>query len=107
MSVWHHLGQSIRSTQDQHWGLRQKPKVSLYKELKLTTPKEIVQDDELNIERIVDGWTDSSPSCHSVDETHPKTGKHMQRKQLLQFDKSHRPAFCGVWPKKRYLCWVL
>lgn len=28
--------------------------------------------------------------------------KGLRRKQLLQFDKSFRPAFYGVWPKKRY-----
>ncbi|KAI4304179.1 hypothetical protein MLD38_039728 [Melastoma candidum] len=103
LSAWRHIGESIRLTKDQHWGMRQKPKVQLYKELKLNTPKEIVMDEELNIERIVDGWTDRTSLCHSGHETLPKTRKHMRRKQLLQFDKSHRPAFYGVWPKKSHV----
>lgn len=88
--------------------MRQKPKVELYKELKLTNPsKETVQDDELNIERIVDGWTsnDNTSPSHNGDKTRPKMRKHVRRKQLLQFDKSYRPAFYGIWPKKRYLSW--
>ncbi|KAI4342863.1 hypothetical protein MLD38_027430 [Melastoma candidum] len=103
LSAWRHKGDSVRTTKDQHWGMRQKPKVQLYKELKLTTTKEIVHDDELNIERIVDGWTDSTSLCHGGDETCPKTRKHVQGKQLLQFDKSHRPAFYGAWPKKSHV----
>ncbi|KAI4312817.1 hypothetical protein MLD38_037608 [Melastoma candidum] len=72
LSAWRHKGDSVRTTKDQHWGMRQKPKVQLYKELKLTTTKEIIHDDDLNIERIVDGWTDSTSLCHGGDENLPQ-----------------------------------
>ncbi|KAI4385648.1 hypothetical protein MLD38_003644 [Melastoma candidum] len=100
LSAWRHKGDSVRTTKDQHWGMRQKTNVRLYTELKLII-KEIIHDDELNIESIIEGWTDST--CHGGDETCPKTGKHLQRKQLLQFDKSHRPAFYCAWPKKSHV----
>ena len=29
--------------------------------------------------------------------------KYSRGRQLLQFDKSHRPAFYGVWPAKRLI----
>ncbi|KAK8477423.1 hypothetical protein V6N13_042800 [Hibiscus sabdariffa] len=89
LSSWHHLGHSLRSNQKQCWGMRKKPKIELFKELKLTANKRLSHD-ELNVERLVDGWEEQSPDVK----------KCCVRKQLLQFDKSHRPAFYGIWPKK-------
>ena len=62
-------------------------------------------DDELNLEKLVDGWGEQvsdDRSCQTnVSCSPPDVKKFNQRKQLLQFDKSHRPAFYGLWPKKR------
>ncbi|KAL9450279.1 hypothetical protein AB3S75_012086 [Citrus x aurantiifolia] len=74
LSSWHRFGHSVRSNRNQHWGIRRKPKTELFKELKLTNTG-LGHDDDLSMER----W-----------------------KQLLQFDKSHRPAFYGIWPKKSH-----
>lgn len=102
LTTWHHLGQSIHSNRKQHWGIRQKPKTELVKELKLTTSRDC--DDEVSAEKVVDGWEELAPqdrTCHTnADSFLPDTSKCNRSKQLLQFDKSHRPAFYGIWPKK-------
>ncbi|KAK9291305.1 hypothetical protein L1049_019250 [Liquidambar formosana] len=105
LTSWHHLGHSIRSNRKQHWGIRRKPKTELIKELKLTNTRGPVRDDELNMEKIVDGWEETRSDdrlCHiNADSSLPDAQKCNRRsKQLLQFDKSHRPAFYGIWPKK-------
>ncbi|KAE8679778.1 Chromatin assembly factor 1 subunit FAS1 [Hibiscus syriacus] len=94
LSSWRHLGYSLRSNQKQCWGMRMKPKRELFKELKLTSNKELSHDDS-SVERLADGWEeqDADVSVHDVK-------KCCVRKQLLQFDKSNRPAFYGIWPKK-------
>lgn len=105
LSSWHLLGRSIRSNRNMHWGIRQKPKTDIVKKLKLTTNRGLARDDDMNAENLVDGWVDPS-----VDSTFcqtntrsiiPNSTKHSRSKQLLQFDKSYRPAFYGFWPKKR------
>lgn len=105
MAAWRHLGRFIRSNRNQHWGRRQKPKMELFKELKLTTTKPIiVVIDELNVEKLVDGCGEcvsDNRSCHTNASSVPDIKKFIRGKQLLQFDKSHRPAFYGIWPKKR------
>jgi len=105
MNSWRCLGHSIRSNNKQRWGMRRKPKTQLIKELKLTSNKEPAREDDLCIDSIVDGWGQSSKvdkSCHTkTSASSTLTGKCIKRKQLLQFDKSHRPAFYGIWPKKR------
>ncbi|OMO57564.1 Chromatin assembly factor 1 subunit A [Corchorus capsularis] len=106
LSSWHHLGHSLRSNQNQCWGLRRKPKTQLFKELKLTANKGSING-ELSIERLVDGWAEqnsddgSCPADAVISATDVK--KRCRRKQLLQFDKSNRPAFFGIWPKKSNL----
>ncbi|KAI3411718.1 uncharacterized protein J3R85_017677 [Psidium guajava] len=107
LSSWRSLGQSIRSNQEQHWGIRRKPKTEIFKELKLTTGsslKGVAQDDELNLEKLVSGWkeriSDDMSTCNAGDKSHLGMRKCVRRKQLLQFDKSHRPAFYGIWPAK-------
>lgn len=104
MSSWHCLGHSIRSNPKQRWGLRHKPKTALFKELKLTSNDGPARDDDLWKDNIVDGWGQLSTDdkiCQVNTSASPCTSKHLPRKQLLQFDKSHRPAFYGSWPKKR------
>lgn len=105
MSSWRHLGHSIRSNRNQHWGIRQKPKTELFKELKLTTSKGLVRGDDLSTERLVDRWREhvsDDKSCQAnTDFSLTDVKKCKRGKQLLQFDKSCRPAFYGIWPKKR------
>ncbi|KAA8538818.1 hypothetical protein F0562_025509 [Nyssa sinensis] len=101
---WGCLGHSIRSNRNQHWGIRRNPKTQLIKELKLTTSGGLARDDELSIEKLVDGWSESETnfncSCHTNVESSLYSGQKCNwSKQLLQFDKGNRPAFYGIWPK--------
>lgn len=84
--------------------MRMKPKTELFKKLKLTANKGLSHDD-LSVERLDDGWGEQNSvdrSCHNdADVSVPDVRRCSLRKQLLQFDKSHRPAFYGIWPKKR------
>uniref|UniRef100_A0A5B6YTU5 Putative chromatin assembly factor 1 subunit FAS1 n=1 Tax=Davidia involucrata TaxID=16924 RepID=A0A5B6YTU5_DAVIN len=99
---WRRMGHSIRSNRNQHWGIRRNPKTQLIKELKLTASRGLAHDVELSIEKLVDGWgeTNVNGSCHTNVECSLSSGQKFNRsKQLLQFDKSHRPAFYGIWPK--------
>ncbi|XP_059665638.1 chromatin assembly factor 1 subunit FAS1-like [Cornus florida] len=101
---WCRLGHSIRSNRKQHWGMRQKPKTKLIKEIKLTVSRGLSRDDELSIEKLVDGWDEMSvdgESNHKNGDNSLCSGQKRSRsKQLLQFDKSHRPAFYGIWSRK-------
>ncbi|CAM8883805.1 unnamed protein product [Rhodiola kirilowii] len=104
MESWHILGQYIRSNRKQHWGLRHKPKTELIKEIKLSSCKDIACDNDLNDVKILISFEDSrfdkSENTVEADESARDNQKSGQRKQLLQFDKSFRPAFYGIWPKK-------
>lgn len=95
---------SDRSNRKQHWGIRRKPKTELVKEIKLTGNRGLARDDELSIEKIVDGWEETTAEDRLFDTNAyscpSDAQKCNQSKQLLQFDKSHRPAFYGIWPKK-------
>ncbi|KAL2549348.1 Chromatin assembly factor 1 subunit FAS1 [Forsythia ovata] len=103
LKSWHCLGHSVRSNRKMHWGLRQKPKTELVKELKLGMNREMTCDENLSLEKLVDGWVDSNVdgrlSCTNAN-TLPNDQKYSRNRQLLQFDKSYRPAFYGVWSKK-------
>ncbi|KAK3199055.1 hypothetical protein Dsin_022470 [Dipteronia sinensis] len=94
LTSWRNFGHSIRSNRNQHWGKRKKPKTELFKELKLSNSKDLTRAYELSIETL-DGR-----SCITDVGGSPDVKKCKRSKQLLQFDKSHRPAFYGIWPKK-------
>ncbi|KAL5783773.1 hypothetical protein ACOSP7_008802 [Xanthoceras sorbifolium] len=94
LSSWRNFGHSIRSNRNQHWGKRKKPKTELFKELKLSNNKDLTHAYELSMETL-DGRT-----CINGVGSSPDVKKCKKSKQLLQFDKSHRPAFYGIWPKK-------
>ncbi|KAK7340397.1 hypothetical protein VNO77_21099 [Canavalia gladiata] len=105
-SSWRYLGQSIRSNRKQRWGLRQIPRTELFKELKLTATKTAVHDDESELEKHVDrlGECSDVSSCPANADSSPLDAKkYRQGRQLLQFDKAHRPAFYGVWPAKSHV----
>ncbi|XP_021893690.1 chromatin assembly factor 1 subunit FAS1 [Carica papaya] len=100
LSSWHHLGNVICSNSRQCWGVRQKPKTELFKELKLSTNRVITHDDEFNIDGLAEKRLNDR-SCTPYSDSLIRDVKNCKRrKQLLQFDKSHRPAFYGIWPKK-------
>ncbi|KAK9673520.1 hypothetical protein RND81_12G172700 [Saponaria officinalis] len=103
MNSWRILGHSTRSNK-QHWGMRRKPKTELIKELKLTTNEEQAHDDDLCVDSLVDGWgeknTDGKMCNDNTSVSSLGTRRCLWRKQLLQFDKSNRPAFYGIWPKR-------
>ena len=105
MISWRFLGHTIRSNRKQHWGIRRKPKTEAINKLKLSTKRGLTHDDELTIEKLVDGWgevkVDSSSFDTNADSSVSSSQRQYRRKQLLQFDKNHRPAFYGIWPKKR------
>ncbi|KAI3807885.1 hypothetical protein L1987_23821 [Smallanthus sonchifolius] len=82
LDSWHQLGHC--SSRKLHWGIRRAPKTVLVKELKLTSKGE---HDPI-VDKLDDGWSEIGSQ------------KSSRCKQLLQFDKSHRPAFYGFWPKK-------
>ncbi|KAK2988132.1 hypothetical protein RJ640_017464, partial [Escallonia rubra] len=107
LKSWHCLGHSIRSSRNQNWGIRRKPKTELVKELKLTTNRGLPRDDEVNLEKVVDGWGETNSDsrlCHTNKcGSAPRDHKGSRSKQLLQFDKSNRPAFYGIWPRKSAL----
>ncbi|XP_022864541.1 chromatin assembly factor 1 subunit FAS1-like [Olea europaea var. sylvestris] len=103
LNSWRCLGHSVRSNKKIHWGVRQKPKTELVKELKLSTNREFTCDEDMSLEKLVDGWVDTNVdgrlSCTNAN-TLPNFEKRSKNRQLLQFDKSYRPAFYGVWSKK-------
>ncbi|XP_051121861.1 chromatin assembly factor 1 subunit FAS1 [Andrographis paniculata] len=102
LNAWRCIGPSHLSRKA-HWSIRQKPKIELIKELKLTTTKELTSDEDLSIEKLVVGWADSNNDgrfSQMNSDSSPSGQKRRRSKQLLQFDKSHRPAFYGIWPKK-------
>ncbi|KAK4367044.1 hypothetical protein RND71_014924 [Anisodus tanguticus] len=104
LTSWHCLGRSIHSKGKVHWGIRRKPKTNVVKEIKLTASRGTTCDDEDNTEKLVDGWAEpnsNTRSCNAGEvNTIPCRQKGLLTRQLLQFDKCHRPAFYGVWPKK-------
>ncbi|KAK9075170.1 hypothetical protein SSX86_003490 [Deinandra increscens subsp. villosa] len=92
---WHRSNHCRSKTRQ--WGIRRTPKTVLVKELKLTSKGEY----DLNVEKLDDGWTENeSKNNANSDGSVFGSQKLSRRKQLLQFDKSHRPAFYGYWPRK-------
>ncbi|KAI7749664.1 hypothetical protein M8C21_023010, partial [Ambrosia artemisiifolia] len=88
LKSWHQS--SHCSSRKRHWGIRRTPKTVLVKELKLTNKGE---DDPI-VEKIDDDWIENeSKSNANSDGLASGSQKLRRRKQLLQFDKNHRPAF--------------
>ncbi|KAK9141161.1 hypothetical protein Scep_010842 [Stephania cephalantha] len=118
MSAWKNLGDTIRSGRSRHWGMRSKPKAFLIKELKLqgTSSEAVISvkgtagckgatyNDELGMEKLVDGLEESTPrdSLCNINADNPSTDIQTGNitKKLLQFDKSHRPAYYGTISKR-------
>lgn len=104
MNSWRCSGHSSRTNREQHWGIRRTPKTELIKELKLTGTDEY-RDEESITEKLADGLGETNSNykdCHTnIDDSLSKNPNRRRMKQLLQFDKSPRPAFYGTWPKER------
>ncbi|GAB4855901.1 hypothetical protein Ancab_024541 [Ancistrocladus abbreviatus] len=83
--------------------MHHKPKSEVIKELKLCHSKGLSHDGDLTIESLVDGWGEANMdgnSCHVNMSGSSSVQMARRNKKLLQFDKSYRPAFYGIWPKK-------
>ncbi|KAL8517883.1 hypothetical protein ACS0TY_009265 [Phlomoides rotata] len=105
LNAWRSSRCSINSNRKRHWGIRRKPKSELIKELKLSTNKELTCEEDFSMEKFVVGWEDSNndksfSQTNTVNSPVPCGKKRVPVNQLLQFDKSNRPAFYGVWPRK-------
>lgn len=102
LSSWHSLGREIHGNGKQHWGIRKVPKTDVIKELKLSSDKGL-SGEELCLEKLNDGCNERKKDGKISDENGDtpvlSSQKKYRHKQLLQFDKSHRPAFYGLWPK--------
>ncbi|KAL0700964.1 hypothetical protein Bca4012_057086 [Brassica carinata] len=98
---WRRLGHSLSSSR-KHWGMRRKPKSELFPKLKLSTSNGGTSDGELNIEKQGDECQEkhlNDVSCVRQSESSSSDRKKSRRAmQLLQFDKSYRPGFYGIWP---------
>lgn len=92
------------------WGFRRKPKTNVLKKLKLlgreisegtaytkTDTSDLGQ--EHNYDKILDDMKVSISEVACQRSHVPAI--HIVKKKLLQFDKSHRPAYYGTWSRKR------
>lgn len=110
---WHKLRHFNRSL---HWGIRRKPKSGLTNELKLhgfssLPSKGIVVSKKTNLESYKpdstldeseEGFVDDLLGNDVNDIVSPAIQVCNIKRKLMQFDKSHRPAYYGSWSKKRY-----
>lgn len=112
---WKKLSSYNRSSR---WGIRHKPKMGAFKELKLqkssddmvievlSTPNEdnrrnsCQENEHDKLESDIDILQASEVQCHGTTNPKPLQTRLIRRK-LLQFDKSNRPAYYGSWRKKR------
>ncbi|KAI7735944.1 hypothetical protein M8C21_005128 [Ambrosia artemisiifolia] len=95
LDSWHQLGHC--SSRQRHWGVRRSPKTVLVKELKLTSKGE----DDPVVDKSDVGSTENELKYNANSDGFIfGSQKSSQCKQLLQFDRSHRPAFYGYWHKK-------
>uniref|UniRef100_A0A1J3J1U8 Chromatin assembly factor 1 subunit FAS1 n=1 Tax=Noccaea caerulescens TaxID=107243 RepID=A0A1J3J1U8_NOCCA len=102
---WRQLGHLLSSSK-KHWGMRRQPKVELFPKLKLSTNRGATSDGEPNTEKQEDGYEEENMGggvsciiqCESSSSSNRK--KFRRAKKLLQFDKSCRPGFYGIWPSQ-------
>ncbi|CAO1944071.1 unnamed protein product [Urochloa humidicola] len=111
---WKKLSSHNRSSR---WGIRRKPKMEAFKELKLQKSSDDMVDEILStpnednchnssqenghdkLEIDIDMLPASETQCHVTSNAKPLQTRLIRRK-LLQFDKSNRPAYYGTWRKK-------
>lgn len=123
LEAWRHLNWRISVQRHLSWGIRRKPKVALFNELRLqgasaeavalpkvqssTNKKRTyseVEDHEFMSKSLVNDWeevlSDSLPCNNGNTTAHRENRLHNKRRKLLQFDHSHRPAYYGTFSKK-------
>ncbi|XP_062207753.1 chromatin assembly factor 1 subunit FSM-like [Phragmites australis] len=111
---WKKLSNCNRSSR---WGIRHKPKMEAFKELKLQKSSDDMVDEILStpnednshnlskenehdkLESDIDMLPASEMQRHGINNDKPLQTRLIRRK-LLQFDKSNRPAYYGTWRKK-------
>uniref|UniRef100_A0A0E0EA25 Chromatin assembly factor 1 subunit p150 C-terminal domain-containing protein n=1 Tax=Oryza meridionalis TaxID=40149 RepID=A0A0E0EA25_9ORYZ len=98
------------------WGVRRNPKIELFKELKLqkcpaTAPSEYMStpskeqssqmehQGSLNFSKLLDQSYDENADTSKTTNANTSSSVWLVKK-LLQFVKSHRPAYYGTWTKK-------
>ncbi|KAL5703409.1 hypothetical protein ACHQM5_028505 [Ranunculus cassubicifolius] len=108
--AWNKVGHCIRFGNSRHWGLRQKPKTTIVKELKLQGSSETASSSKsttankgahgnVDVEKAEDEWVDNIPDeklCPNGDTSSVNIQISNRTRKLLQFDKSHRPAYYGT-----------
>ncbi|KAK3162717.1 hypothetical protein QOZ80_1BG0092860 [Eleusine coracana subsp. coracana] len=111
---WKKLSSYNRSSR---WGIRHKPKMEAFKELKLQKSSDDIDDEILStpnedncknsnqeneyakFESDIDMLPSNELQCHGTITAKPLQTR-LIKKKLLQFDKSNRPAYYGTWRKK-------
>ncbi|KFK40993.1 hypothetical protein AALP_AA2G071600 [Arabis alpina] len=100
---WRQLGHLLSSSK-KHWGMRRQPKVELFPKLKLSTNRGATSDGEPSMEKQGNGCEEKNlggVSCiRQCESSSSDLKKYRRAKKLLQFDKSCRPAFYGIWPSQ-------
>ncbi|CAD5316359.1 unnamed protein product [Arabidopsis thaliana] len=96
---WRQLGHLLSSSK-KHWGMRRQPKSELFPKLKLSTNSGVTSDGEPNMEKQGDGCEEKNFDGRQCKPSPSNRTKSRRAKQLLQFDKSCRPGFYGIWPSQ-------
>jgi len=81
--------------------MRRQPKSELFPKLKLSTNSGVTSDGEPNMEKQGDGCEEKNFDGRQCKPSSSNRKKSRRAKQLLQFDKSCRPGFYGIWPSQR------
>ncbi|VVA94680.1 unnamed protein product [Arabis nemorensis] len=100
---WRQLGHLLSSSK-KHWGMRRQPKVELFPKLKLSTSKGATSEGEPNMEKQGNECEEKNLGgvsyIRQCESSSSDLKKYRRAKKLLQFDKSCRPAFYGIWPSQ-------
>lgn len=123
LEAWHNINWRVSAQRHLSWGIRRKPKVALFNELRLqgasaeavalakvqssTSKKRAysdVEDHEFMGKNLANDWeevlSDSLPGNNGNTTVQRETRLHNKRRKLLQFDHSYRPAYYGTFSKK-------
>eukprot|EP01018_Ginkgo_biloba_P022362 Gb_14629 [translate_table: standard] len=125
LAAWHNVYHQISAHRPLSWGKRRKPKVALFKELRLQgAPAEVEASGkvqhlpnkrrtcndgedvhEFKAEKLVNEWEEQALQESLLGNSGNENAQrsicfHNKRRKLLQFDKSHRPAYYGTFSKK-------
>jgi chromatin assembly factor 1 subunit A len=125
LEAWHNINWRVSAQRHISWGIRRKPKVALFNELRLqgasaeaeavaltkvqssTNKKRTyvdIEDQEFMAKNLANDWeevsSDSLLGNNGSTTAHRETRLHNKRRKLLQFDHSHRPAYYGTFSKK-------